>query len=687
MIYYKSKNDYNHSAVESAVPKRTNKFQTLVALIERALAPQGAKITESAAVPAGKRGRTREIDVLIEGEFGPYTMKIAVEAKDERRKMDVTKFESIVGKYRSKTGCRVDRVVVISRRGFTQEVIDAAHEENISLLRLDRAMELDWSAETPQTLVFSIEPHVAAFEFPDEVPAGDVRRISLIGRFLCRCCGKNHGVPMQLALLALANEGLREDLRAAASRASSSACCKIAWRFPETIRLKADATEYDVREFKAHLHATFARGPLKADAYRRGEQVIHHLSGDFGAKHIEFVVPEGDRPHQISMKIEDVPAQARHSAASCVIAPPQLQRCEPPEGWAELIAELERRLGPVDASLTKSVDVHNYHNGQDYCVPLLMKGYLGGPGRFASAILFAGGESGADLTTISEASKLVNGSRLDRIVILRQSHFADEVYERAAGDSRIVLIEAQSQPEVIDRLIRALAPPMILYCNTVASLELRGLSDAEGKFTGISETARIESNGKPVVLVRDVHHMFAHGLWRQTMLTLASQIPGTPHFAEVRFNIALPLRPGVCLIAENGQTVPLHWLEGEASVRAMLVTLDRFQISERFGKSLFQFSYEGDRRVSALVGDLPRNHNWTFEGLSLDPAESFLAALSAHAFPQLSDGTSPSPRTTCRPLFKVTLNPGTCPLETKVMRWADFHRELAMQKSTPRHTP
>jgi hypothetical protein len=75
----------------SQMPKRTNDFQQLVHMIQLAFAPTGAKVTESVL------DHTREIDVLIEAPVGPYHVKIAVEAKDQKRPLDVSVIEEMVG--------------------------------------------------------------------------------------------------------------------------------------------------------------------------------------------------------------------------------------------------------------------------------------------------------------------------------------------------------------------------------------------------------------------------------------------------------------------------------------------------------------------------------------------------------------------------------------------------------------
>ena len=60
----------------------------------------------------------REIDVLIESGVGPYRIKIAVEAKDEARKMDSPHFEQLLAKYQSEGSIKVNKLVIITHHGF-----------------------------------------------------------------------------------------------------------------------------------------------------------------------------------------------------------------------------------------------------------------------------------------------------------------------------------------------------------------------------------------------------------------------------------------------------------------------------------------------------------------------------------------------------------------------------------------
>lgn len=170
------------------MPKRTNDFQELVAIIHRALAPKGATVTESALVEIGTEGETREIDVLIETAV-IYRMKIAVEAKDEHRPMDSTKFESIIGKYFTEGGVKVNKVVVVTHHGFYQPVIERARKLGIELLTLTEAKEVDWSQFRPPS-PFKCNLELRNFQIE---PSGEFTEEQLaIAQVLCSC-GRQHG--------------------------------------------------------------------------------------------------------------------------------------------------------------------------------------------------------------------------------------------------------------------------------------------------------------------------------------------------------------------------------------------------------------------------------------------------------------------------------------------------------------
>ena len=180
------------------MPQRTNEFQELVTLIQEALVPVGAKVTPSAMVPGPTSGKPREIDILVETPVGPYKIRIAVEAKDEGRKMDATKIESIIGKYRGRGSLVVNKVVVVAHRGFTEEAKNRARDEDIDLLTLDEANICDWcKSMLPREMNYHSDPMPYSFEIDPPLPAEIDRNVAMKeGHFYCTCHNHDKGTPM-----------------------------------------------------------------------------------------------------------------------------------------------------------------------------------------------------------------------------------------------------------------------------------------------------------------------------------------------------------------------------------------------------------------------------------------------------------------------------------------------------------
>lgn len=132
------------------MPKRTNEFQSLIALIETQLAPTGAKVTESALL-RDRAGRSREVDILIETEVSGKPLAIAVECRDQHRPADQIWVDQLKGKYGD---LPVHRIVAVSNSGFTQGALDAADAAKILCFTLEAATTANWVLMTnlPQTL-------------------------------------------------------------------------------------------------------------------------------------------------------------------------------------------------------------------------------------------------------------------------------------------------------------------------------------------------------------------------------------------------------------------------------------------------------------------------------------------------------------------------------------------------------
>lgn len=131
------------------MPKRSNFFQRLVFQIEQAMVDvTETKVTESVLMTDQRTGEAREIDVLIEAKVSGYSLRIAVECRNYRRKCDSTWIDQLIGKYED---LPVDKVVAVSRRGFTEPAKAKALQHGIVPLSLSEVSAADWDSVLTET--------------------------------------------------------------------------------------------------------------------------------------------------------------------------------------------------------------------------------------------------------------------------------------------------------------------------------------------------------------------------------------------------------------------------------------------------------------------------------------------------------------------------------------------------------
>ena len=128
------------------MPKRSNEFQRLIYRVECALADHNYSVIESHGLSDKITSYSREVDVLIEGinKESNQKIRIAIECRDHKRKQDVTWIEQLVTKYRD---LNVNKVIAVSKNGFTKQAHLKAAYYQISALSLGEASELDWTSE------------------------------------------------------------------------------------------------------------------------------------------------------------------------------------------------------------------------------------------------------------------------------------------------------------------------------------------------------------------------------------------------------------------------------------------------------------------------------------------------------------------------------------------------------------
>jgi hypothetical protein len=141
------------------MPARSNDFQALVTLIERQLHDATTvTLTESKQLRDGETGRLRELDVVIEARVGTRTVVIAVECRDRSRPASVQWIDELLGKY---DRLPVDRVVAVSRSGFTKGALAKAALVGIETLSLEAAATVSWPSLIGRLTEVHIDAHLA----------------------------------------------------------------------------------------------------------------------------------------------------------------------------------------------------------------------------------------------------------------------------------------------------------------------------------------------------------------------------------------------------------------------------------------------------------------------------------------------------------------------------------------------
>ena len=122
------------------MPKRTNEFQRVIHSIHKQL-EQDATVTESRILRDRVTNDEREVDVTIEIETPLYHCIIGVECRDRTRPADVEWVEQASAKHTNLT----DKLVLVSRAGFTKTARRKAALLGIETLTLDEATDADWT--------------------------------------------------------------------------------------------------------------------------------------------------------------------------------------------------------------------------------------------------------------------------------------------------------------------------------------------------------------------------------------------------------------------------------------------------------------------------------------------------------------------------------------------------------------
>lgn len=123
------------------MPKRSNQFQRLVALIHGRLQKEWS-VSESFLMTDLLTGEKREVDVVATLSVGQHELYLSIECRDHERVADVTWVESMAKKHEA---LPTSKLVLWSRSGFTKAARTKAKLLKIDVVSQAEATKLDWT--------------------------------------------------------------------------------------------------------------------------------------------------------------------------------------------------------------------------------------------------------------------------------------------------------------------------------------------------------------------------------------------------------------------------------------------------------------------------------------------------------------------------------------------------------------
>jgi hypothetical protein len=157
--------------------RRTNRFQQVILMIKRHLAPD-AVVTESAMLLDVVTGYEREVDVVIESHSGGHRLLVKIECRDHKRRQHVGWIDEMFGKHRD---LPPGVLVLASSSGFTKQARLLAGKRQIELLKLDSSVGAAQSiadrASSLSVRTITLNPGLAVVDV--ESPNGERRQVNI----------------------------------------------------------------------------------------------------------------------------------------------------------------------------------------------------------------------------------------------------------------------------------------------------------------------------------------------------------------------------------------------------------------------------------------------------------------------------------------------------------------------------
>lgn len=122
--------------------KASREFEEIVASIKQALEPRrDIRIVPHARVKDMITDRMRDIDILVEATAAGATLRIGIECRRKKRRVDKPQIEAFVTKLKD---CHIEKGVFVSSSGFATEALAAAKYHNLDCCHVTKVHELPW---------------------------------------------------------------------------------------------------------------------------------------------------------------------------------------------------------------------------------------------------------------------------------------------------------------------------------------------------------------------------------------------------------------------------------------------------------------------------------------------------------------------------------------------------------------
>ena len=123
------------------MPRRSNSFQKLMLLLNHCAAGPSVTVSESKEMVDKATDTLREVDIVLTSHVGAIPVVVSIEVTDSGRAADITWVEQQIQKHGS---LDTNKLVLVSRSGFTRSAMAKAKSCNVDALTIDEAREVDW---------------------------------------------------------------------------------------------------------------------------------------------------------------------------------------------------------------------------------------------------------------------------------------------------------------------------------------------------------------------------------------------------------------------------------------------------------------------------------------------------------------------------------------------------------------